>query len=309
MVPPVARIVTASDGLLGRHCLDRLEGIADREGSRLLSGRILLEGFQERADHIGHRVENPSVVDVPVPIGIGRDPGEFVGIGTQIVDVRHAQAPELTLPDLHGARLVLHHEVKLPVVVAKPHQVAFVGEVEELLARSFLFLTGQVRQEVVAVQVVLVGLAVRLIAREQFLLDVRVARDGKQGWRPIEMRHDLVRDRAGLDLAGPPHDLRDAVSAFPTGVLLAAELRRPGIRPGVAVRAVVGGVDDDRVVGNAEFVDQVEDLAHVLVMVDHRVVVVALHHTGLTEALGFRVGPEVHVGEVDPGEEGLLAAA
>ena len=287
------------------HRLDRLEGIADREGSRLLSGRKLLEGFQERADHIAHRVENPRVVDVPVPIGVGRDPGEFVGIRAQIVDVRHAQAPELTLPDLHGARLVLHHEVELPVVVAKPHQVAFVGEVEELLARPLLFLTGQVRQEVVAIQMVLVGLAVRLIAREQLLLDVRVAGDGEQGRRPVEMRHDLVRDRAGLDLAGPPHELRDAVGAFPTGVLLAAELRRAGIGPRVAVRAVVGAVDDDRVVGDAELIDQVEDLAHVLVVVDHRVVVVALHHAGLTEALGFRMGPEVHVGEVDPGEEGL----
>ena len=54
-----------------------------------------------------------------------------------------------------------------------------------------------------------------------------------------------------------------------------------------------------------ELVDQVEDLAHVLVVVDHGVVIRALRDAGLTETLGFRMGPEVHVGVVDPGKEGL----
>jgi hypothetical protein len=38
------------------------------------------------------------------------------------------------------------------------------------------------------------------------------------------------------------------------------------------VRAVVGGIDDDRVVGEAELVQQIQQFAHVPVVVDHRVV-------------------------------------
>ena len=42
------------------------------------------------------------------------------------------------------------------------------------------------------------------------------------------------------------------------------------------MRAVVGRVHDDRVVGDAELVELVEHLADVLVVRDHHVVVVAL---------------------------------
>ena len=292
--------------LLSRHRLDRLEGIADCKRSRLLCGWILVEGIQEGADDIAHRVENPRVVDHPVPICVGRNSGKLVRVGAQVENVGHSQPAELALPDLQETRLVLDHEVDLPVVVAQRHHVTIVGEVEELLTRPFLFLTGQVWQKVVAIQVVLVSLTVGLIACEQLLLDVSVTRDGEQCRRPVEMRHDLVRDRTSLDLAGPAYELRHAVGALPAGVLLAAELRGAGIGPRVAVRAVVGGVDDDSVVGDAELIDQVEDLAHVLVMVDHRVVVVALCHAGLTEALGLGMSSEVHMGEIDPGKERLL---
>jgi hypothetical protein len=44
-----------------------------------------------------------------------------------------------------------------------------------------------------------------------------------------------------------------------------------GVRPGVVVRAVVGGVEDDGVVGDAELVELVEELADVHVVLDHAV--------------------------------------
>ena len=50
------------------------------------------------------------------------------------------------------------------------------------------------------------------------------------------------------------------------------------------MRTVVGTVHDDRVVGNAELVDLIEDLPDILIMVDHRVVVEALVRSGLAEA-------------------------
>jgi hypothetical protein len=72
------------------------------------------------------------------------------------------------------------------------------------------------------------------------------------------------------------------------------------------VGAVVGAVDDDRVVGEAQVIEVVEQLAHHVVVVDHRVVVVRLPPPGLAPTLGLGVGPEVHVGGVEPHEERLL---
>ena len=77
----------------------------------------------------------------------------------------------------------------------------------------------------------------------------------------------------------------------------------PAVGPRVHVRPVVGRVDDDRVLGDPELVELVEQRADVPVVVDHRVVVGRLPAAGLADALGLRVRPEVHVGRVDPDEE------
>ena len=86
-------------------------------------------------------------------------------------------------------------------------------------------------------------------------------------------------------------------------------LRKRGHRaigPGVHVRAVVRPVNDDRIFGDAELIELIEDGPDVLVMVDHRVVVGRLVLPGLAEALRLGVRPQVHVREVDPHEEGLV---
>ena len=71
------------------------------------------------------------------------------------------------------------------------------------------------------------------------------------------------------------------------------------------MRAVVGRVHDEGVVGDAELVEIVEHLADVLVVVDHRVVIGRLPAARLPEALGLGVGAEMHVGRVEPDEERL----
>jgi hypothetical protein len=71
------------------------------------------------------------------------------------------------------------------------------------------------------------------------------------------------------------------------------------------VRAVVGAVLHERVVGDAEFVQQVEQLADALVVVDHHVVVLGLPAAGLPAALRLDVCPRVHVRGVVPDEERL----
>ena len=78
------------------------------------------------------------------------------------------------------------------------------------------------------------------------------------------------------NLPGPAHERRHPVGALPVGVFLAAERRGAGVRPGVVVRAVVGRVQDDRVVGDAEIVELLEQFADVAVVLDHPVRVLVL---------------------------------
>ena len=104
-------------------------------------------------------------------------------------------------------------------------------------------------------------------------------------------------------LPGPADHLGNAERALPVRVLLATERGHAGVRPRVHVRPVVGRVDDDRVLGDPELVELVEQLADDLVVVDHRVVVGRLPAAGLAEALRLRVRAEVHVRGVEPDEE------
>ena len=67
---------------------------------------------------------------------------------------------------------------------------------------------------------------------------------------------------------------------------------------------VVGAVNDDRVLRDPQLVQLIEQGADHLVVVDHGVVVHGLPAPGLTDALWFGVGAKVHVGGVEPDEEG-----
>ena len=90
-----------------------------------------------------------------------------------------------------------------------------------------------------------------------------VAGGGEERRQPVVVLDDLVGHHAGRDVARPADHLRDPERALPVGVLLAAERGHAAVGPGVHVRAVVGGVDDDRVVGDAQLVELVEQLADV----------------------------------------------
>ena len=77
------------------------------------------------------------------------------------------------------------------------------------------------------------------------------------------------------------------------------------VRPGVVVRAVVGGVEHDGVVGHAQFVDQVQQFADMHVVFHHAVVVLVAEGSADAGMLVLDVGAEVHPGGVPPGEPGL----
>ena len=123
--------------------------------------------------------------------------------------------------------------------------------------------------------------------------------------QPVVVLDDFVGYGIRSDLSRPSHHQRNSESAFPICIFLAAERGHGAIGPGVHVRAVVGRVQDQRVVRNPQFVQQIEQLTDILIVVDHRIVVGRLPPAGLPQAFGFGVREQVHVGRVDPTEERL----
>ncbi len=243
--------------------------------------------------------------EVPVPVRVRGRVRPLERIGAQVEELRHAQRDERLRPQLEGSARPLLHEDELPVVEPQRDEIAVVREVDEALARADVLLPGEVREQVEAVDVHLEGLAGRFVALLQLVDDVRLAGGREERGQPVVVLDDLVGDDARRDLPGPAHDQRHAEGALPVRVLLAPERGHRAVRPRVHVRPVVGGVHDDRVLGDPEPIEQVEELADVAVVVDHRVVVGRLPPAGLAEAPALRVGAEVHVREVHPAEERL----
>ena len=128
---------------------------------------------------------------------------------------------------------------------------------------------------------------------------------GSEGGQPVLVRNDAVERGARREVTGPLDEARYAVSAFPTGILLTVKGRGAGVRPRVEVRAVVGGVLDDGVVGEAEVVNELEQFADVQVVLDHAVVVFIAALAADAFVLGLHVSAEVHARAVPPAEEGL----
>src|ERR1700721_37035 len=94
----------------------------------------------------------------------------------------------------------------------------------------------------------------------------------------------------GLCFTRPAQERRNAPAPFPVRVLLGAERRVGAIRPGVVLGAVVGGIHDDGVVGDAQLIKLGEQLADLLVVSDHPIAVVVL--PALAAVLVSEGGPE-----------------
>jgi hypothetical protein len=72
------------------------------------------------------------------------------------------------------------------------------------------------------------------------------------------------------------------------------------------VGTVIRRIDEDRVIADPKLVDLGENGTHVLVMIDHDVVVDVLVGIRLSHTRRFRMGAKMHMGEADPDEEGFV---
>ena len=125
------------------------------------------------------------MVQVPVPVGVGGDGCPLIGVRTQVKEPGNPCLHKGPAPDQHGPRLFLLGEDHLPVFETQCLQIAIIGKVEEFLTGPLLLLAGQVRHEIVAVQVHLKGLVARRVALLQFFFDLRVACNRQQSRQPV----------------------------------------------------------------------------------------------------------------------------
>ena len=127
---------------------------------------------------------------------------------------------------------------------------------------------------------------------------------------PIERGEHVVLDGAGLDHAWPADHHRGAHAALPGGQLAALERGGAAIREGDGLGAVVGGEDDDGVVGLPHVVDLLEHEADIVVHLLHAgfvdAPVLAARLTHHRQVLVRQHGGDVHAGRVVPDEERLV---
>ena len=93
-------------------------------------------------------------------------------------------------------------------------------------------------------------------------------------------------------MARPANHRRDAEGSFPVRVFLAPERRHGAVRPRVHVRAVVGRVNEECVVGDAEIVDGFQNLSDIVIVLEHAVEIFA--NAAPAPHLWAHMGVEVH---------------
>ena len=146
----------------------------------------------------------------------------------------------------------LLHEHDLPVLGPDAQHVAVVGEVDHPAARALLDLAGEVRAAGCSRRCAPCTSCRRLVCPAFSFSTMSgspaAARNvGSQSWCCTISLDTLPR----LDLSRPADHLRNPERALPVGGLLAAERGGRAVGPGVGMRAVVGAVDDDGVLGDA----------------------------------------------------------
>src|SRR4029078_5406730 len=103
---------------------------------------------------------------------------------------------------------------------------------------------------------------------------------------------DVVQLGARLYEPRPAHHCRHAITAFPVSVLFAPEWRGAPIGPAEWRSTVVGRINHNGVVGDAEVVELFQKLTDLTIMLDHAIGIDA--ESRLSFRLGLEARPDVH---------------
>src|SRR6185503_7820724 len=135
-----------------------LERLVNAEARRLLPRWKLLESFEELPDNGLCRHEEKRAVRQPFPVEhVSVFARSLKWISPEVEHERSTQGHHRLSPDVHSVDS-LFQEMDLPIFHPQSHQVPIVAPVKETLARVFLHITFQERQQVVAINVYLKGL-------------------------------------------------------------------------------------------------------------------------------------------------------
>src|SRR5882757_2438240 len=208
------------------------------ETAGLLARRILDVALQMLA-HNGHRrKDHEGMFNAPLIVVARLFLRDLEGVATQVDKLWKAKRYQRILPNIQACGSLLH-EQHLPAVIAHSGEVSVVRPVKKLLTWVFSFAREVVRQ-VVAVEMILEGLAGRSVPGQQLFFDIRFASGSHKGRNPVLVGHDAVDLSARLDDARPTDHAGNAVSAFPTGILFTSEGRCATVRPREYFGPVVG---------------------------------------------------------------------
>src|ERR1700712_943003 len=111
------------------------------------------------------------------------------------------------------------------------------------------------RRLVVPVQMIFVGSVTDLLALQQFLANVWIARCGDKSWQPVKTGKDAVLDRVLGNVTRPAENCRHAESPFENRTFGLSKRGLTAIRPGEEFGSVVRGEQDNGVVLDAHVLD------------------------------------------------------
>ena len=142
--------------------LEMLEHCVQVERSGLLTRRELFKSLYLLGDERLHPVDDIGVGNQPIPIGVRVFIRPLERIAAKVEHLRRSELHERLEP-AHELLGPLLHEHDLPVAHADRQDVAVIADVKEELPRTFFRLAGQVGDQVVAVDMDLVGLFADLV--------------------------------------------------------------------------------------------------------------------------------------------------
>src|SRR6185437_10456417 len=134
--------------------LHLLHKLIDTKARWALTRRVVLKRGEElRHDRLGSDKRPGGIRHKPVIVSVGSDVGALIRIGAQVEHFRHAQLGEWLGPDAHRAIHTLLFKDRFPAFIAHGNEIGVVIEVDELLTRAMVLLTGEIRKLVITIEV------------------------------------------------------------------------------------------------------------------------------------------------------------
>src|SRR5215467_5242371 len=154
--------------------LEAPEHIVEVKAGGLLALRVFPECLQESPDIGLCRHEQIDVAYQPIVVGVRGNVGALEWICAKIENLRHAQGGKRLGPDPQCPLCPLLFEYDFPIIVAQSDDLLVVIAVDERDPRALFDLAGQVRHQIITVEVDLIGHVADFVALQELVGDLRI---------------------------------------------------------------------------------------------------------------------------------------